>query len=93
MHPIQAQEDAHPDTHAGQAERRTQPELRKIFPDVVACVAPFFGPEAARMGAGLDYWAARAIHERYPELDPQDVRTLLNAAIRVHREGTPHSQD
>lgn len=74
---------------AVQAERRGDAELRKIFPDVVRCVAPFFGAQAAGMGGSLDYWAARAIRERFPQLDAQEVRTLLNAAIRVHRSGEP----
>jgi hypothetical protein len=69
------------------SERRVRPDLRKLFPEVVRCVEPFFGKSAARLGGSLDYWAAREIHELFPELDPQDVRTLLSAAARVHRGG------
>lgn len=77
---------------AVQADRRGDAELRRLFPDIVRCVAPFFGPQAAGLGGSLDYWAARAIRDRYPQLDAHEVRTLLNAAIRVHQSGEPFAE-
>ncbi len=77
---------------AAQSERRTNAQLRKIFPDVVSCIAPFYGPEAVAMGGSLDYWAARAIQDRFPELDALEVRTLLNAAARVHLSGGSYAE-
>lgn len=62
-------------------ERRQRLDLRVIFDDVVACVEPF----CHRNDGALEYWAAQAVREAYPDLDAQGLRIIVGAALRVCR--------
>lgn len=64
------------------AERRQRLDLRGIFDDVCARVAPFCQKE----GGALEYWATRAIREAYPSLDEQGLQIVVGAALRVCKE-------
>jgi hypothetical protein len=64
------------------AERRKRVDLRDIFDDVLVRVAPFIQAN----GASLEYWAAHAVREAYPDLDEQGLQIIVAAAIRVCRE-------
>ena len=61
-------------------ERRQRTDVRAIFNDAVVLVAPFFH---AAGGVPMDYWAARALREAYPELDTQGFQILMAAVSRV----------
>lgn len=63
------------------AERRQRLDLRVIFDDVVACVEPF----CRKNDGALEYWAAQAVREAYPDLDAQGLRIIVGAALRVCR--------
>jgi hypothetical protein len=62
-------------------ERRTRPDLRRIFSDVVACVEPFVA-RGGLNGQPAEYWAIHAVSDRFPQLAAQDARTLVDAALR-----------
>lgn len=70
-------------------ERRTRPDLRQIFEDVVAKAAPFFRKRDGLNGGATEYWAARVIHEAHPELSHNDIKILINAASRYFQEQAP----
>lgn len=73
-------------SRAGQSERRRHPHLREIFDAVVERVEPFYRAGAGLNGSPAEYWATRVVHEDYPDLSAQDVRTLVTAAGRYCRE-------
>lgn len=60
-------------------ERRQRFDLRAIFADAVALVAPYY----QTAGVPMEYWAARALREAYPDLDAQGFQMLLAAVSRV----------
>ncbi len=64
-------------------ERRQRLDLRDIFDDVRDRVAPF----CQSGNASLEYWAAQAIREAYPDLDEQGLRIVVRAALRVCKSG------
>ena len=64
------------------AERRQRLDLRDIFDDVRARVAPF----CQTGGVSLEYWATQAIREAYPNLDEQGLQIVVRSALRVCRE-------
>ena len=63
---------------AAQGERRQRQDLRAIFDDVQALVAPF-----CEKGASMEYWAYHAVREAYPDLDEQGLQIVVRAALRV----------
>jgi hypothetical protein len=63
------------------AERRQRLDLRDIFDDVRARVEPF----CQAGSASLEYWAAQAIREAYPNLDEQGLQIVVRSALRVCR--------
>ncbi len=69
----------------GRPERRTRPDLRQIFGDVVACVEPFV-TRGGLNGQPAEYWAIHAVSDRFPQLAAQDARTLVAAALRYLSE-------
>lgn len=70
-----------PGTNPG--ERRQRLDLRDIFEDVRALVAPF----CQTGGASLEYWATQAVREAYPTLDEQGLQIVVRSALRVCRVG------
>lgn len=60
-------------------ERRERLDLRDIFEDVRARVAPF----CQTGGVSLEYWATQAVREAYPSLDDQGLLIVVRAALRV----------
>lgn len=65
-----------------QVERRTHPHLRAIFNDARIRIDHFFGDSESWAGSTIDYLALRVVHEAYPHLSTQDVRTLVAAIER-----------
>ena len=71
-----------------QVDRRTRHDLRAIYSDARIRIDHFFHDSHQWAGAAIDYLALRVIHEAYPHLSTQDVRTLV-AAIERHYVNQP----
>ncbi|MEW5769994.1 MAG: hypothetical protein AB1831_06460 [Pseudomonadota bacterium] len=65
-----------------QVDRRKHPHLRAIFSDARLRIDHFFHDSNNWAGTPIDYLALRVVHESYPELSTQDVRTLVAAIER-----------
>ena len=65
-----------------QVERRTHPQLRHIFNDARIRIDHFFHDSNNWAGTPIDYLALRVVHEAYPDLSTQEVRTLVAAIER-----------
>jgi len=74
-----------------QVERRTHPNLRTIYSDARIRIDHFFHDSNNWAGTPIDYLALRVVHEAYPDLSTQDVRTLV-AAIERRYEQEQHLQ-
>jgi hypothetical protein len=68
-------------------ERRANPEIRQIFVDAYEVLEPFFDPRNQWAGRSHEHLAYRALHERFPQLTPQQVQILVEAARRVFNSG------
>jgi hypothetical protein len=60
-------------------ERRRHPHLRDIFDDARSRIDHFFHAGSEWANSPMDYLAHRLLHEAYPSLSSQDVRTLVEA--------------
>jgi hypothetical protein len=67
-------------------ERRSRPDLRQAFEQVIDRVAPFYLQGSALMKNPMEFWAARVIHEAQPQLSALDVQVLVKAAARYFRD-------
>ncbi|MDI6748614.1 MAG: hypothetical protein ACOY6N_08655 [Pseudomonadota bacterium] len=68
-------------------ERRQNPEIRARFLEVYEVLKPFFDPANVWAGHAHEYLAYRALHERFPQMSPQEVQILVEAARRVFSHG------
>lgn len=68
-------------------ERRTNVEIRQIFVDAYEVLEPFFDPRNQWAGHSHEHLAFRALHERFPQLTPQQIQILVEAARRVFNSG------
>ncbi len=68
-------------------ERRVNVEIRQIFLDAYEVLEPFFDPKNQWAGHSHEHLAFRALHERFPQLTPQQVQILVEAARRVFNSG------
>lgn len=67
--------------HTGreQPDRRQNPRLRSIYGEVREKLDHFFHANKGWAGSSIDYLALRMVHETYPDLSPDEVRTLVAA--------------
>lgn len=72
-----------------QVDRRTHPHLRAIFSDARIRIDHFFHDSNHWAGTPIDYLALRVVHEAYPDLSTQDVRTLVAAIERRYEKELP----
>lgn len=71
----------------GGEERRRNHKLRGIFSDARIRIDHFFHARTDWAGSPTDYLALRVIHEAYPELSSEEVRTLMRVIeLRVQQE-------
>lgn len=68
-------------------ERRSDGALREIFTEAYDLLEPFFDPANEWAGQSHEHLAFRALHERFPALQPQQVLILVTAAKRVFTAG------
>lgn len=77
--------------HNGQAQpdRRQNPRLRSIYGEVREKLDHFFHSRKEWAGSSIDYLALRMVHESYPDLSSDEVRTLVAAIERSLGAGNP----
>ncbi len=66
-------------------ERRRHPHLRAIYEEVRGRIDHFFHSGTEWANSPMDYLAHRVVHEAYPHLTSQDVRTLVTAIERGYQ--------
>jgi hypothetical protein len=64
-------------------DRRSNPQLRKIFVEAYEVLLPFFDPANNWGGQSHEHLAYRRLQEQFPSLSHQEVFTLVAAAKRV----------
>lgn len=75
-----------PDTRLG-AERRTQTQLRSIFPAACEALRPFFEATNLWQGQSHDHLAYQTLKEHFPELSAQDVFIVVTTTRRLFASG------
>ena len=65
-------------------ERRVHVRVRQIFQEAIELVRPFFDANAIWCGVPLGHFAQRMLHERYPDLTPEEIYVFVTAAKRVY---------
>lgn len=66
-----------------QPDRRQNPRLRTIYGEVREKLDQFFHSNKEWAGSSIDYLALRMVHEAYPDLSSDEVRTLVAAIERA----------
>lgn len=74
------------DNHAG-AERRTNAELRALFPAACEALRPFFDAGKSWGGQSQDHLAYQTLKEHFPEMSSQDAFITVSAVRRVLASG------
>jgi hypothetical protein len=72
---------SHPDN-----ERRRHLQLRVIYDEARGHIDHLFHHRQEWAGSSIDFLAHRVIHEHYPHLRGDDVRTLVSAIERVNQD-------
>ena len=65
------------------ADRRANPQLRKLFVEAYDVLQPFFDPANSWAGQTHEHLAHVALHESFPSLSAREVFVLVEAARRV----------
>lgn len=68
-------------------ERRTQLNLRAIFPTVFETLRPFFDPANNWAGLTHEHMALRILKEQFPELSAQEAYVMVTTAKRLYATG------
>jgi hypothetical protein len=68
-------------------ERRTNPELREIFPAACEALKPFFDPDTQWENQFQEHFAYRALKERFPQLSAQEILVVVTVARRLFTNG------
>lgn len=75
-------------------ERRTQHELRAIFPEACNALRPFFDPANQWAGQSHEHLALRTLKEQFPSLSAQEsyivVATVKRLLTQTHHQERPH---
>ena len=70
-------------------ERRQNERLRTIYGEVREKLDHFFHSKKEWAGSSIDYLALRMVHEAYPDLTSDEVRTLVAAIERAAGASNP----
>jgi hypothetical protein len=79
--------DNEPDAGDGQEERRVNLQIRQLFVEAYEVIEPFFDPANQWGGRDHEHLAYRALHERFPNLPPDQLFIIVAAAKRVIGSG------
>jgi hypothetical protein len=76
------------------AERRTQHELRAVFPLACDALRPFFDPANQWAGQSHEHLALRTLKEQFPSLSAQEsfivVATVKRLFVQNHAQENHH---
>ena len=75
-----------PDTTPGR-ERRTNMQLRAIFPAACEALRPFFDGANQGEGQSHDHLAYQTLKEHFPDLSSQDVFIVVTTTRRLFASG------
>ena len=68
-------------------DRRTQPELRAIFPAACEALRPFFDPANQWAGQNHEHFALRTLKEEFPVLSAHDAFIVVATVKRLIAQG------
>ena len=68
-------------------ERRTQTELRAVFPAACEALRPFFDPANQWAGQNHEHLALRTLKEEFPTLSVQDAFIVVATVKRLIAQG------
>ena len=69
-------------------ERRTQTELRAVFPAACEALRPFFDPANLWAGQTHEHLALRTLKEQFPMLSAQDSFLVVATVKRLIAQGS-----
>jgi len=75
------------DTTGHEAERRTQLQLRSLFPAAFEALRPFFDAANRWEGQSHDHLAYQTLKEHFPTLSAQDVFIVVTTTRRLYASG------
>jgi hypothetical protein len=75
------------DTPGFETERRTNAELRSIFPAAFEALRPFFEMANRWEGQSHDHLAYQTLKEHFPTLTAQDVFIVVTTTRRLYATG------
>lgn len=78
---------------AGADDRRRNPRLRGFFDAAFVMIEPFFDPAQGWGGHSLEHLAFRVVRENFPELNAEEVHSIIVAAHRVYIDRNPERSD
>ncbi len=68
-------------------ERRTNVQLRSIFPAAFEALRPFFDQATQWEGQSHEHLAYHTLKEHFPELTSQDVFIVVATSRRIYASG------
>lgn len=71
------------------SERRSNTQLRAIFPAACEALRPFFQNETHWGGQSQDHLAYQTLREHFPELSSQDAFITVSTVRRLLAQGAP----
>lgn len=74
-------------------ERRRNPRLRGFFEAAFVMIEPFFDPAQGWGGHSLEHLAFRVVRENFPELNAEEVHSIIVAAHRVYIDRNPERSE
>jgi len=66
-------------------DRRSNTRLRSIYDEARGHIDRFYHNGHEWAGSSMDYLALRVVHEHFPELTPQEIRSLVGAIERSYQ--------
>jgi hypothetical protein len=72
--------------------RRTQHELRNIFPAACQALHPFFNPATTWAGQNPEHLALRTLKEQFPMLTAQESYIVVSTVKRLFANGRLNPQ-
>ena len=75
-----------PDIQAG-GERRADPETRKVFVEAYGLIEEHLDDAGRWLCFASEQLAYAALHQRYPDMDSQQIYVIVAAAGRIRASG------
>jgi hypothetical protein len=76
-----------PELHADGSERRGDPETRKIFVEAYGLIEEHLDESGRWLSFANEQLAYGTLHQRYPDMDSQQIYVIVAAAGRIRSSG------